>query len=81
MADLLQENPEANVALTEANLGRCQASAFFVCSMTYSATRDLRVPYDLQYSLEAAVLEYANFNALGNLDSCHAAGGHFSTCR
>ena len=35
--------------------------------------------YDLQYSLEAAVLEYANFNALGNLDSImQQAGASFA---
>lgn len=73
MAELMQENPDANVGLTDANLSdvKRQLSSF---SMSY---RDQKFEntYDLQYSLEAAVLEYANFNALGNLDSIMQQAG------
>ena len=77
MAQLMQENPDVNVGLTDANLSdvKRQLSSF---SMNYS---DLKFgsTYDLQYSLEAAVLEYANFNALGNLDSImQQAGASFT---
>lgn len=74
MAELMQENPDANVGLTDANLSdvKRQLSSF---SMSYSDQK-FENTYDLQYSLEAAVLEYANFNALGNLDSI-AAGRRF----
>ena len=67
MADFLEENPEANVTLTEANLAdiKRQLSSF---ALSYSG-RDFSEMYDLQYSLEAAVLEYVNFNSLGNLDA------------
>lgn len=73
MAQLMQENPDANVGLTDANLTdvKRQLSAF---SMSYN---DLKFgnTYDLQYTLEAAVLEYANFNALGNLDAIMQQAG------
>ena len=73
MAELMQENPDANVGLTDANLSdvKRQLSAF---SMSYSDQK-FETTYDLQYSLEAAVLEYANFNALGNLDSIMQQAG------
>lgn len=73
MAAMLEENPDANVALTDANLSdvKRQLSAF---SMTYS-DRNFGDVYDLQYTLEAAVMEYVNFNALGNLDSLMAQTG------
>ena len=73
MAELMQENPDANVGLTDANLNdvKRQLSSF---SMNYS-DRKFESIYDLQYSLEAAVLEYANFNALGNLDSIMQQAG------
>ena len=67
MAQFMDENPEANVSLTEANLSdiQRQLNAF---SMSYDE-RNFGEVYDLQYTLEAAVLEYVNFNALGNLDA------------
>lgn len=73
MAELLQENPDANVGLTDSNLSdiKRQLSSF---SMSYSNDK-FENTYDLQYSLEAAVLEYANFNALGNLDSIMEQAG------
>ena len=73
MAELMQENPDANVGLTDANLSdvKRQLSSF---SMSYSDQK-FENTYDLQYSLEAAVLEYANFNALGNLDSIMQQAG------
>lgn len=73
MADFLEDTPEANVALTDANLMdiKRQLSAF---SMNYSDMKFGEV-YDLQYTLEAAVLEYVNFNALGNLDALIAQSG------
>ena len=73
MAELMQENPDANMGLTDANLSdvKRQLSSF---SMSYSDQK-FENTYDLQYSLEAAVLEYANFNALGNLDSIMQQAG------
>ena len=73
MAELMQENPDANMGLTDANLSdvKRQLSSF---SMSYSDQK-FENTYDLQYSLEAAVLEYANFNALGNLDSIMRQAG------
>lgn len=67
MADFLENNPEANVTLTDANLSdiKRQLSTF---SMNFSEERFEDI-YDLQYTLEAAVIEYVNFNALGNLDA------------
>lgn len=67
MADFLENNPDANVTLTDANLSdiKRQLSAF---SMNFSEERFEDI-YDLQYTLEAAVIEYVNFNALGNLDA------------
>ena len=67
MADFMADNPEANVTLTDANLAEIkrQLSAF---SGSYTS-QDFSQMYDLQYSLEAAVLEYVNFNSLGNLDA------------
>lgn len=66
MATFMAENPEANVTLTDGNLAEIkrQLSAF---SGSYTSQNFSEV-YDLQYSLEAAVLEYVNFNSLGNLD-------------
>ncbi len=73
MEELIQENPDANVGLIDANLSdvKRQLSSF---SMSYSNDK-FESTYDLQYSLEAAVLEYANFNALGNLDSIMQEAG------
>lgn len=67
MEKFLQDNPEANVTLTDANLSdiKRQLSAF---SMNYSGMKFGNI-YDLQHTLEAAVLEYVNFNTLGNLDA------------
>lgn len=67
MAEFLEEHPEANITLTDANLVdiKRQLSAF---SMNYD-DRNFGDIYDLQYSLEASVLEYVNFNSLGNLDA------------
>lgn len=66
MATFMEENPEANVTLTDANLTdiKRQLSAF-AAEYDQQSFSEL---YDLQYSLEAAVLEYVNFNSLGNLD-------------
>ncbi len=66
MATFMADNPEANVTLTDANLAEIkrQLSAF---SGSYTS-QDFSQVYNLQYSLEAAVLEYVNFNSLGNLD-------------
>lgn len=67
MAQFMEENPETNASLTDANLSdiKRQLNAF---SMNYD-DRNFGEIYDLQYTLEAAVLEYVNFNALGNLDA------------
>lgn len=73
MSRFMEENPEANVTLTDANLSdiKRQLSAF---SMSYDNSRFGDI-YDLQYTLEAAVMEYVNFNALGNLDALIAQTG------
>lgn len=67
MAEFLAEHPEANVSLTDANLVdiKRQLSSF---SMNFDDQKFSEI-YDLQYSLEASVLEYVNFNSLGNLDA------------
>lgn len=67
MEAFLEEHPEANVTLTDANLAeiKWQLSSF---SMNYDDQNFSEI-YDLQYSLEASVLEYVNFNSLGNLDA------------
>lgn len=67
MEKFLQDNPEANVTLTDSNLSdiKRQLSAF---SMNYSGVNFGSI-YDLQHTLEASVLEYVNFNTLGNLDA------------
>ncbi len=66
MAAFMKDNPEANVTLTDANYAEIkrQLSAF---SIGYNQ-QNFNEVYDLQYSLEASVLEYVNFNSLGNLD-------------
>lgn len=73
MSRFMEENPGANVTLTDENLAdiKRQLSAF---SMSYDDIRFGEI-YDLQYSLEAAVMEYVNFNALGNLDALIAQAG------
>lgn len=67
MAEQMEKHPETAELLTDDNLSEIkrELSAF---AMSYSDQRFEDV-YDLQYSLEASVLEYANFNALGNLDA------------
>lgn len=67
LAKFMEENPDANVTLTSENLSdiKRQLSSF---SIGYSDQRFSDV-YDLRYTLEASVLEYVNFNALGNLDA------------
>lgn len=67
MASFLQDNPEANIVLTDSNISdiKRQLSSF---SMSFEDQNFSEI-YDLQYTLEAAVLEYVNFNALGNLDA------------
>jgi len=73
MSAFLEENPEANVTLTDANVSdiKRQLSSF---SMKWS---DLQFDemYDLQSTLEAAIIEYVNFNALGSLDSLMEQSG------
>lgn len=73
IAEYMEENPEANVTLTDENISdiKRQLSSF---SMEYE-DRKFDEIYNLQYTLEAAVLEYVNFNALGNLDILQAQSG------
>lgn len=73
IAEYMEENPEANVTLTDDNISdiKRQLSAF---SMDYE-DRNFGEVYNLQYTLEAAVLEFVNFNALGNLDVLQAQSG------
>lgn len=67
MAAFLEDNPEANITLTDANVAdiKRQLSSF---SMGWSNYRFDEM-YDLQSTLEAAIMEYVNFNALGSLDA------------
>lgn len=67
MEDFLADNPEASAVLTDSNLAdiKRQLSSFV---LGYSGL-DFSEVYNLQYSLEASVLEYVNFNSLGNLDA------------
>ena len=67
LASFLAENPDAHASLTEANMTdiKRQLSSF---SLSYS-DRMFDEIYDLRHSLEAAVLEYVNFNTLGSLDA------------
>lgn len=73
IAQYMEENPEANVTLTDDNISdiKRQLSAF---SNEYE-DQNFDETYDLQYTLEAAVLEFVNFNALGNLDVLQAQSG------
>lgn len=73
IAQYMEENPEANVTLTDDNISdiKRQLSAF---SMEYEDCNFDEI-YDLQYTLEAAVMEFVNFNALGNLDILQAQSG------
>lgn len=66
IAEYREENPESNVTLTDSNVSdiKRQLSAF---SRAYT-DQSFGEVYSLQYSLEAAVLEFVNFNALDNLD-------------
>lgn len=67
MKAFLEANQAANVSLTDANLSdiKKQLSSF---SMTFE-NRNFSTTYDLQHTLEALVLEYANFNTLDSLDA------------
>ncbi len=73
LSTYLEENPEANVTLTDANLAEIkrQLASF---SMSYNDD-DFSETYDLQYSLEASVLEYVNFNTLGSLETMLSESG------
>lgn len=67
MKSFLEANQDANVSLTDANLSdiKKQLSSF---SMTFE-NQNFGMAYDLQHTLEALVLEYANFNTLDSLDA------------
>ncbi len=67
LENFLAENPEANVTLTDANLAdiKRQLASF---SLSYQDSLFDEI-YDLHSTVEAAVLEYVNFNALGSLDA------------
>lgn len=67
IADYFADNPDANVTLTDSNLSdiKRQLSAFAMSWDPYS----FREVYDLQYTLEAAVMEYVNLNAVDSLDA------------
>lgn len=67
MERFMKEHPEANVTLTDSNLSdvKRQLSGF---SMKDTGINFGDI-YNLQHTLEAAVMEYVNFNALGNLDT------------
>lgn len=67
LASFLAENPDANASLTESNMMdiKRQLSSF---SLSYT-DRMFDEVYNLRRTLEAAVLEYVNFNTLGSLDA------------
>ena len=67
VASFLQEHPEASGTFSEENLAELkkQLSSF---SLTFDE-QDFRSVYDEKYSLEALVLEYANFNAMDSLQT------------
>ncbi len=73
IAQYMAENPEANVTLTDENISdiKRQLSAF-AAEYRDSSFEEI---YDLQYTMEAAVMEFVNFNALGNLDVIQAQSG------
>lgn len=66
LSTVLADSAEGNINLTEENLMdiKKQLSSF---SVTYQDNKFSSV-YDVKYSLEAAVFEYVNFNALVSLD-------------
>lgn len=73
LSSFLEDNPEANVTLTDDNITEIKRllSNF---SMGYK-DQNFSEAYDLQYTLEATVMEYVNFNALDNLDALMAQTG------
>lgn len=73
VAEFLEENQAGNTNLTEENLSdlRKQLSLY---SMSYE-DRNFDTVYDMKYSLDAAILEYANFNALDNIESLMSQRG------
>ncbi|MDO5348461.1 MAG: HlyD family efflux transporter periplasmic adaptor subunit [Lachnospiraceae bacterium] len=73
IAAFMAEHPEAGAALSEENLSdlKKQLTSF---SITFQDEQFHSV-YDTKYSLEAQVLEYANFNALDNLDAMLGQAG------
>lgn len=73
IAAFMAEHPEAGAALSEENLSdlKKQLTSF---SITFQDEQFHSV-YDTKYSLEAQVLEYANFNALDNLDAMMGQAG------
>ena len=73
MSQFLEEHSADNISLTDDNLSdlKKQLSGF---SQSYDDEKFSTV-YDIQYSMEAAVLEYVNFNALDNLDQLMSEQG------
>lgn len=73
IAAFLAEHPEAGASLSEEHLIdiKKQLSSF---SISYQDEK-FRSVYDRKYSLDAFVLEYANFNALGDLDGLMEQAG------
>lgn len=67
MASFLADNPDYDVTLNSENLSdlKKQLSAF---SAAYT-DENFSAVYNAKYALDAAVLEYVNFNALDNLDN------------
>lgn len=67
MAAFLTDNPDYDVTLSSENLAdlKKQLSAF---SVAYN-DENFSAVSNAKYALDAAVLEYVNFNALNNLDS------------
>lgn len=80
LASALSQNSDLNINLTEDDVLdiRKQLSNF---SLSYR-DNEFHEVYDVKYSLEAAVLEHVNFNALDQLESTmESMGVHFTQVR
>ena len=80
VVSFLGENLDTSNALSDENLSdvKKQLSAF---SMSFQDER-FGTAYDIQYSLEASILEYINFNTMDSLDGLlEEAGANFQQVR
>lgn len=80
VVSFLGENLDTSIALTDDNLSdvKKQLSSF---SMSFD-NQNFGTSYDIQYSLEALILEYINFNTMDSLDHLlDEAGANFQQVR